>query len=964
MRETVLIDNSKRRAHTSPIFREPLPLHISLLRTNQTFPPPEDPHMTGSTLETAEWQLISGDDVSPETSHDLALVQNGDFKELFESSTTRQTVGADVTDATNPAVAKLREDLDYASFVEVCISTQHSAVPAAERPLWLLRLMCIGVGALRSFLQANVTGPPLLYNPNKELIPACLAEDTGFLRALSKAAVTFMAVDGESPYHLASHLLLLALAGAIMNSPLLAGEDAPQTAPWWKLRVNFLHQRILSEKTGTLYKNIVANISDVTPWLEGQSGIVQAMFLVERAMVDTYFGNDTRALKQLEDATELTGLKYVLTGVVGKRTQWQQKETSQLVVLAKSAEQNSVEGTKPTTLDLNDDTLLEKISFTNSKTLTPKEDSDLPADLAQLDAGDQPPLHPLDATILLLFTETIKNTNPGDGTTREQMLPYAERVLSHSTNWEVYTLGLLVRSRIESTKSRTVERSVLQLQVVVDQVIAETTGKQTLTQGESDNTTVAPTFLPQPKEGESASIRERLLYIHQLPIPTRWELEAELASRWSSVGGLRTALEIFERLEMWPEVALCWAATEQEEKAKGVIRKQLFEDNSEKERSPPPPQAPRLWCILGDVENSAAHYEKAWIVSNNSFARAKRSLGRYYMNIGDCQKAAEAYGDSLRIYPLHGPSWFALGCCWLELEAWEGSIRAFGRAVSIDDTDAEAWSNLATALLRRDAPSDDAPVEKRRIRLDDEEEEDSTVATGDPQRNRRDALRAIKRAAQLKRESWRIWDNYLTVAATMQPPEFQDVITAMKNLIALRSGSKGELAVDTKVLELLVQHIITEDLNQEKPTGYDPTKPGLAKQVVELVEKDVVPLITTNSRLWKIVARLNLWRKKPRAALEAHEKTWRAVNSRPGITDATEKEWNELVDATVELVDAYESLGQLERTDGLGAGELVAKDWRFKARSAVRGIIGKGKMNWEGTAGYDRLKETLEGLKA
>jgi hypothetical protein len=28
--------------------------------------------------------------------------------------------------------------------------------------------------------------------------------------------------------------------------------------------------------------------------------------------------------------------------------------------------------------------------------------------------------------------------------------------------------------------------------------------------------------------------------------------------------------------------------------------------------------------------------------------------------------------------------------------------------------------------------------------------------------------------------------------------------------------------------------------------------------------------------------------------------------------------------------------------------ELVAKDWRFKSRSAVRGIMGKGKEFWDG----------------
>jgi hypothetical protein len=67
---------------------------------------------------------------------------------------------------------------------------------------------------------------------------------------------------------------------------------------------------------------------------------------------------------------------------------------------------------------------------------------------------------------------------------------------------------------------------------------------------------------------------------------------------------------------------------------------------------------------------------------------------------------------------------------------------------------------------------------------------------------------------------------------------------------------------------------------------------------------------------------------------------------------------------TIELADAYESLGQMERTDGLGSGEMVAKDWRFKARLAVKGVMGRGKMNWEGTADWERLKECLEELKA
>jgi hypothetical protein len=185
----------------------------------------------------------------------------------------------------------------------------------------------------------------------------------------------------------------------------------------------------------------------------------------------------------------------------------------------------------------------------------------------------------------------------------------------------------------------------------------------------------------------------------------------------------------------------------------------------------------------------------------------------------------------------------------------------------------------------------------------------------------------------------------------------------MGRIIELRRDSIGEKAIDVDVLEMLVRHIITSDLNSDNPTGYDPKKPGLQKMVVELVEKDVVPLITKDGRLWKIFAKLALWRKRPRDALDAEEKAWRTVNSRPSITDATEKEWDELVDATIDLVDAYQSLGDMERTEGLGAGEPVAKDWRFKARTTVRGAMGKGKQNWENTEGWGKLKDSLEGLK-
>ena len=93
-----------------------------------------------------------------------------------------------------------------------------------------------------------------------------------------------------------------------------------------------------------------------------------------------------------------------------------------------------------------------------------------------------------------------------------------------------------------------------------------------------------------------------------------------------------------QRLEMWAEAALCHAATEHEETAKRIIRKQLFhatngndEDADPEEekwegpaREPPPAEAPRLYCILGDIDNEPSWWEQAWLVSGNRYARAQR----------------------------------------------------------------------------------------------------------------------------------------------------------------------------------------------------------------------------------------------------------------------------------------------------------------------------------------------------
>ncbi|OXV07679.1 hypothetical protein Egran_04561 [Elaphomyces granulatus] len=872
------------------------------------------------------------------------------------------------------------------------------------------QILHIGLAALFGFLQSNVTGPPLAYDPAKIIIPTTLRKDVSALTTLRQKMIHSISIDGETAYELTPNVELFCVAKALLVDADVLLPDGPLVARTARLRVNFLHQKLLSEVTGTLQRLIYDDLKDLERFVLGYQEVSpstpddRARFLLERAIIHTHHGFDAKARADLEQAAVETGFEFALTGKLGKRTKFQDHAISQLVVLAKSANWDSsksnrssstlrhdIKASKPKTLDLNDDTLFEAISFskedkkqTEEKALIAQDESSLSPVLSSIDPSDQPELNPLDSANLLAIASAITKTSPDHGLTREETLPYAIRVLeSGSSNWQIYTQALLIRSRIEGHMSRALERSVLQMQSLVDQVIADTGSTDT---GITNDTT---SFLP--KTENSASAEERLEYIWALNFSTRWSLEAELASRWASVGGLRTALEIYERLQMWAEVALCYMGTAQEEKARSVLRKQLYEpsdngveDDNDKfegpELSPLPDNAPRLFCILGDIDGNPSMYDRAWEVSNYRFARAQRSVARHYLTTKprSLEKAEEAYRKSLQINPLNHGAWFAIGCVQLEQEKWIDAVESFTRTVQLEDSDAEAWSNLAAALLRVSSSESSHVTLPDSIHSasDDLELEEGTPSPVDnPHKSKREALTALHHAARLKHSDYRIWDNVLTVAASIPPPgtPLRDVILAQRRVIEIIGPKNGESCIDLPILTMLVDHMIanfeyeellidTEHESSQERVLRSGTIPG---QIISLIDERIVPLITHSGPLWLVLARVEQFRHQPSKALEAHEKAWRAVvasSTHGAFQMGDAKKWMDIVRATERLVrDGYATLGGMERGGQSGYAEreggLVAKDWRFKARSAVRGIMGKGKEFWEDTEGWNKLKE-------
>ncbi|KAL2173117.1 uncharacterized protein P884DRAFT_265472 [Thermothelomyces heterothallicus CBS 202.75] len=909
-----------------------------------------------------------------------------------------------------------RQDQSDGSTVEQKASEGATAsVSARDR-------LAVALAALNAFLQGNVTGPVLGEGKLERLLQRfCSASGSHVTAAgrtaVRKACLRSLDVDGVSVYEhvpmvevfcLARHLLT-SEQGVVDGADL--GEGAERSAKWLALRVHVWHYKLLTQPSlgpGSVFNKasqwcdvpslrdtIEKALEDLTGeiLLDGRgdwSGLQKVQFLVEKANVCIMLGQDGKAREALNRASELSGFVYALSGALGKRTRFQEKSTSQLVVLAKSGEGLKADGeqAKPQALALNDDTLLEDVEFTKEEKPQDGEGdqkAELPAPLRDLAPDEQPQLSPLDQ-IILLAEATLKDAfSPADSLTSEEVLPFAIRVISDkATNWQIYTHALLVRSRIEVHRSRTVERGVLQMQALVDQVIVDTTqpaeeatdAKEpeaavpeiqiTTDKEEASKPANKPaSFFPAPKPTESAPARVRLEHIHALSSPPRWHLESELAYAWAGVGSLVSALEIFKRLRLWAEVALCFASnaakddedgrgSNGEAKAKAVVRWRLFHrtgtpaehqapsgeaDDEEvdveelkeadyhgPERQPPPPNAPRLWCILGDLENDPTHYERAWEISNHRFARAQKSLGEYYLQQKKLERARDAYRKAVAVNRLSSELWNRMGDISLRLGDFSEAAEAYRRAIACSDNigggeDARTWSNLGSALyslyvertkeLKQQTESGEADettnvtTTEEDDGQDDDDNADVTSAAGQPsQRSSRadpstllaQSLAAYKRGANIAQDNWRIWDNVITLAARLRPVPIRDLLQALRQIVRIR---KTEDALDIDILRLLLNEGLlsreksknataaTTTTTTTKPpcqgqqddgaAAYEPPRGSTERAVCDFLETTLAPLVTARSELWELVTRERVWREDYAGAVDAAERAWRAA---------------------------------------------------------------------------------------
>lgn len=920
---------------------------------------------------------------------------DGDFYTVLRSSTSLKLFDLMINNI--PSTGNKFENSEFG----IEFSDEHAAI----------RVFIIGLSAFSAFLQANITGPAFdwakVFSPDEKLRNKLLAS---------------LDIGAISVYQGVPHVELFCLARTIFTIffPRIVGESLVD-CKWMSLRINFFHQRLLVSLTGgnlhdgnLLHDVIDQKLNQLDKEILGLeskfSNEQKVQFCLERTQILIFLGQDSKARESIQIARQVSGFKYALSGALGKRTKYQEIDISQLVLFAKSKISKGINKAKnsdptenfdsspevfPEALKLNDETLLESISF--SKTTCENCASYLPPELANLNPEDQPHLNALDQIALLTEATLRDKLSPIDAIRCEEILPFANRVISDKpTNWQIYTQALLIRSRIEFHRSRTQERSILQLQIIVDQIIAETQ-ECTIFKSNSDDTPVVKvtSFLPKPKTNESARAQERLKYIFSLNSPTVWELEIELAFSWSAIGSFSSALNIFKRLHLWAEVALCYHSISQEAKARQIIRRQLFfsakgkimdkyeidaqeiaDEKWEGELRPNPPNAPRLWCILGDLDNDPSCWERAWNISKHRYARAQRALGEYFVKAGKLTKAREAYFQASIVHRQNEDTWSRLGDIDLKLGNWDGAYFAFQKSIMLDDSNAKTYSNLGSALLSKyyqlKALQKEAKNTDRKTDTEDDLEKQQNHLmndqTKDPSLLIKQALEAYKRAAKIAHSRWEIWDNVITISLLISPPSYQDLLIGIRNIVRIRAASLGENSIDAEALGILITEItgqarIPNSNPSETPEAnggiYIPPRGSLARATIQFVQEDIIPLLNTRVELFELIEKVALYQMNFSEALDYAVKAWRALlHDETWLLDA--KKWERLVEITIKMADGFETYGpmQVQGTEST----MIEPAWREKAKKAVKAVLGRARDTWEESKVWDILQIKLKHL--
>ncbi|BFZ06819.1 hypothetical protein BsWGS_09858 [Bradybaena similaris] len=625
-----------------------------------------------------------------------------------------------------------------------------------------LQVLTVAAACLQLFVQNNWLGPPTSRCP----LEFCHKSFQDRFKDVENEALDDLATDGETVYSKCRHLIYLYIAKCLLLD--CRSSFTPiQTWDWWLMRCLMTQQHLLSERSPTLKETVLQLIDDISnrePLMTDDTNRdPQILFHVEVGhALHTYF-EYKKAAEHFDRARKISGIQVKLTGAMGKRTRFQESDTAQLVlqVLPGQPAEHREEmlaspQSLPKNLPLDDDTILNDVKFADNSVLI------------------APTLSAIEQVLIMGLMESYRRSRAQERLTDEEVLTYISFILTHVNNWSVSISALNLRSKLEKDSRRRVERSMMQLEELV-------------------KTAVTP--------DQSPDISCRISLFYACSVAPIWTVQRDLASLLMSLGCTGSALDLFEKLELWDDVIACYQKLGKREKAESVIRERLAVK-----------ETPSLLCYLGDVTRELEPYQRAWKLSGHRNARSMRCLGYIYFQEEKFEQAIECFATSLRINCLQIPVWFTYGCAAMACQKFDVGVKAFRQCVSIDYDNFEAWSNLATCYVKL--------------------------------HQKKKAYATLQDAIKCNFENWRLWENSLIIGTDCG--EFEDVIRSYHRLIDLR-----EKWIDTEVLGILTRAVV-----ENIPDADGIPADRLAGKLMELFGR-ITSKVTSDGEIWAHYGKLS-----------------------------------------------------------------------------------------------------------
>ncbi|XP_015601628.1 tetratricopeptide repeat protein 27 [Cephus cinctus] len=485
--------------------------------------------------------------------------------------------------------------------------------------------LCTGIASILYFVQNNWTGPEV-------------KDDINWLSVIRNNVLQELSLNDQCNENM-SKPELLHLAKTIFSSKDL--QNVFESSLWWLFRANLLHSTILEELSAVLFDETESLILKIVEQDILQDTFLKTLFHLEATHFYLTYKRIQNSEHYLKIANDVAMLRMELVGAMGKRTKYQQEEKAQLFLKIKvnkelfpSRECKDL----PKALELNDDLRLERIEFSESV--------------------EKVNLNALEEAIILATHFQIKISLPKDKLTDEEIIPYLTTIIENTRNWSLKMSSLCQRCLLESNHKRTIERSMSQIEYLIEQL---------------NNT-------------QTAYKMDLFFASGMKPI---WQYKHMLADLMLNVGMVKGALELYLNLYLWEDVIVCYTILELKHKAAEIIRQQISKKPTVK-----------LWCLLGDATQDTDCYETAWQLSGKKSSRVQRHWGLYYFAMKHYDEAVPHLKQSVELNNIQENVWIRLGFAALQIEDWKLAATAYRRYCELEQTSFEAWNNLAKACIK------------------------------------------------------------------------------------------------------------------------------------------------------------------------------------------------------------------------------------------------------------------------